>query len=507
MALHGKARWIVAVALALTSAYVATAQEKSQENLSPDAWLKAGDAHLAHRRYNEAVVAYRRAQETNDVELRVQAGVGATRSLLRAGRFSEAAGIAAEMVTRDPDNAGAIASQADVLWSSGLFPEAEEQYAAALERDPALPAALHGVGRSLAAKSQLTEAEAQVVSAAAGEPTDPLKWMTLGTIYERQWRYRDAVAAYRKSLALLPSRGWDDAARRTRERTDFLASFGANSTRVIAGADDVHEVPIRIKNGRVLVQGKLSGWRTTDFELDTGADAMVLTPLVARGVGIRPTNTVQTAGVGSIFGGVRTVQIARLDRFEIGGLKVERVPTVVKAPSLGAGVGLETEGFSPLALGYSMRLDYHRNIMTIARVLPEKEYQIRLPLRVQRLALVRGMVNGTTPASFVLDTGGDATALSRRLVDTLKVDSTLRKVPVRVWGTSGWDRSAYLLPYTNVELAQGHGLKNSSVPVLDLMPMSAILGVNLGGIIGHDLLSQYEISIDLVRHELGLNRR
>jgi predicted aspartyl protease len=394
-----------------------------------------------------------------------------------------------------------------VYWVSGLFPEAEERYSAALERDPALPAALHGVGRSLAARNQLTEAEAQVASAAAGEPKDPLFWMTLGTIYERQWRYRDAVSAYRKSLALLPARAWDDAARRTRERSDFLASFGANGTRITAGEDQLHEVPIRIKNGRVLVQGKLSGWRVTDFELDTGADAMVLTPLVARGVGIRPTNTVQTAGVGTTFGGVRTVQIARLDRFEIGGLKVERVPTVVKAPSLAATPGLETEGFSPLALGFSLRIDYHRKVMIFGRVLPEKEYDIRLPIRMQRLPLVRAAVNGSAVASFILDTGGDSTALARRMVEGLKVDTAIRKVPVRVWGTSGWDRSAFLLPYTDVELAPGHGIKNTSLPVLDLGPVSAVLGINVGGIIGHDLLSQYEISIDLVRHELGLTRR
>jgi tetratricopeptide (TPR) repeat protein len=501
---HGKARWFGVFALAIASALVATAQEPES---SPEAWLKTGDARLAHRRYDDALEAYRRARQTEDTDLRVQAGVGATRSLLRAGRYNEAATFSAEVTAKDPDNAATIASQADVLWVTGQFLEAEERYSAALARDPALPAALHGAGRSLAAQGQLTEAIAQVASAAAADPTNPSYWLTLGTIYERQWHYSEAVAAYRKSLALLPARAWDDSARRTRERSDFLASFGANGTRITAGGDDVQEVPIHIKNGRVLVQAKLSGWRVTDFELDTGADAMVLTPFVARGIGIKPTNTVQTAGVGTIFGGVRTVQIARLDRFEIGGLRVERIPAVVKAPTLAAGPGLETEGFSPLALGLSMRIDYRRNVLTIARVLPEKSYDIKLPLRMQRLALVRATVNDAATASFLLDTGGDATALSRHLVDTLKVDTTVRKVPVRVWGTSGWDRSAYLLPFTNLEVAPGHGLKNTSVPVLDLGPISALLGIDVGGIIGNELLSEYEISIDLARHELGLTRR
>ena len=468
--------------------------------------MKTGDSHLQHRRYNDALEAYRRARQTENTELRVQAGVGATRSLLRAGRYAEAAKFATEVAERDPDNAATIASQGDVLWASGLFTEAEDRYSIALERDPALPAALHGRGRSLAAQGQLTEAQAEVASAAAAAPADPLYWMTLGTIYERQWRYPDAVQSYRKSLALLPSRSWDDAARRTRDRSDFLNSFGVNSTRATAGGDDVHEVPIKVKNGRVLVTAKLSGWRSTDFELDTGADAMVLTPSVARGIGIRPTNLVQTAGVGTIFGGVRTVQIARIDRFEIGGLKIERVPAVVKAPVLSMG-SLETEGFSPLALGYSMRLDYHTNKMIIARVLPEKHYDIRLPLRQQRLAMVRGTVNGDTVASFVLDTGGDATALSRNLAGKLKTDDAVRKLAVRVWGTSGWDRSAYLLPFTDVELAPGHGLRNRSVPVLDLGAISALLGVDLGGIIGNEVLSSYEVSIDLARHELGLTKR
>jgi hypothetical protein len=167
----------------------------------------------------------------------------------------------------------------------------------------------------------------------------------------------------------------------------------------------------------------------------------------------------------------------------------------------------ETEGFSPLALGLSMRIDYARRVLTIGRALPEAEYETRLPLRMQRLPLVRATVNGSQSASFVLDTGGDATALSRRLAGELDIDASLRLVRVRAWGTSGWDHSAFLLPYVSLELSPGVGFPNKSITVLDLAAISAVLGVDLGGILGHDLLSGYHVSVDLERHEVGLTRR
>lgn len=496
-----KVRWIGVVAVAMASAFTLTAQE-----LSPDAWLKAGDANLAKRRYVDAFDAYRHARESDDSDVRVRAGVGATRSLLRAGRYREAARLAADVARRDPDSADAMASHGDALWIGGFFVEAEDRYAAALTRDPALPAALHGRGRSLAAQGQLIEALADVVSAAAADPADPRYWITLGAIYEQQWRYSDAVAAYRKSLALLSARDYDDAAKWTYQRLEFLASFGKSGPRIVAGGNEIHEVPLRFKNGRPVVQARMNGWRLTDFELDTGADTIVITPAVARSVGIMPTATLQSAGVGTIAGGVRPVQVARVDRFEIGGLRLERVPAIIKTPALAGGPSAETEGFSPLAMGLSMRIDYARGVLQIARVLPEADYETRLPLRMQRLALVRATVNGS-PGSFVLDTGGDATAISRRLAGELPVDPGVRRMPLRAWGTSGWDRSAFLLPFVSVELAPGIGLANRSVPVLDLGPTGALLGVDLGGIIGHDVLSGYQVSIDLARHELGLNRR
>src|SRR5262249_36129288 len=82
--------------------------------------------------------------------------------------------------------------------------------------------------------------------------------------------------------------------------------------------------------------------------------------------------------------------------------------------------------------------------------------------------------------------------------------SSLRRIPVRVYGSSGWDRRAFLLPYVDVELANGVGLEGQSLVVLNLEAPSALLGFNVGGVLGHEFLSKYTVAIDLGRHEVGL---
>jgi predicted aspartyl protease len=229
----------------------------------------------------------------------------------------------------------------------------------------------------------------------------------------------------------------------------------------------------------------------------------VLTPDTARRAGVISIATIQSAGVGSNLG-FREMQVARIDQLKIGPLTVKNVVSIIKAPAMtGLPVG-EKESFSPLALGLSVIIDYQRNVLTLARELPRAEYATRLPLRVSRLAFVRVMINRTTPASFVIDTGGEASVLSRVTATQLNIDPQVRKVPVRVYGSSGWDRGAFLLPYVDVQLAPGVGLEGRSLIVLNLDSPSALLGINVGGLLGYEFLRKYVVAIDLPRHELGL---
>ena len=55
----------------------------------------------------------------------------------------------------------------------------------------------------------------------------------------------------------------------------------------------------------------------------------------------------------------------------------------------------EGESLSPLALGFSMMIDYQTRKLTFGSIIPVEPVDFELPLRLHRLAMVRGTVDGT----------------------------------------------------------------------------------------------------------------
>jgi hypothetical protein len=80
-----------------------------------------------------------------------------------------------------------------------------------------------------------------------------------------------------------------------------------------------------------------------------------------------------------------------------------------------------------------------------------------------------------------------------------------RRIALKVFGSSGWDRDAFLLP--GVDLAFDRiRYTNFPVVVLNLNTPSALLGFQLGGIVGHKFLSGYRVGIDLEKSILRLKK-
>jgi predicted aspartyl protease len=282
----------------------------------------------------------------------------------------------------------------------------------------------------------------------------------------------------------------------------FLKSFGEREPIAMdeASKGRIHTVDFKLVDDKVIVKAKVNGGRSMDFVLDTGSEQTTLSRQAASSASVRPITYTLSAGVGEV--GLRGLQLGRMDSFEIGTLKLTNVPVLIKAPALRGIPKRETESFSPLALGLSMTIDYASRKLTIGERIPEEPADFNLRLRHHRLAMVRGMINGTRPTYFVVDTGGEVISISTATAEALSAVPP-RKIALKVYGTSGWDRDAFLLPGVNLAF-NDIAYNNFSVVVLNLRAPSVLLGFEVGGIVGHKFLSPYRVSLDLERSELRM---
>jgi predicted aspartyl protease len=263
----------------------------------------------------------------------------------------------------------------------------------------------------------------------------------------------------------------------------------------------VHRVPFRMVNRKIVLQGRVN--RTpVEFVLDTGSERTGVSDVTARRAGVSSVTATLTAGVG--VASLRRLELGRADSIEVGSLRIRNVPVAIRSIVRGALPRWQSESFSPLSLGYSLVVDYQRREVLMSRTLPEGPADIRLPMRMNRLPLVRGMLNSTHPAYFVVDTGGELISISAETALALAMPP-VRRIPLRVYGMSGVDENAFLLPGVDLDFEEIE-YRNVGLAVLNLRAPSVLLGFQLGGIVGHRFLSDYRVSMDVGRSELRLEK-
>jgi predicted aspartyl protease len=315
-------------------------------------------------------------------------------------------------------------------------------------------------------------------------------------------RYEMAAGAFSSYLNLLPNRDKSEKAAWARAQVRFLESFeGLTPLELAAPERRVHIVPFRLVRDKIVVKARINGRHQLDFVVDTGSEMTVISQRQAQRIGLQPITYVQTAGVGEL--GLRALQVGRLDSFQVGTLVMKNVPVLLKNPPLRDMPTRESEGFSPLALGMSMTIDYRLRLLTLGSALPRGNYAVEMPLWMHRLAMVRGVLNGAHPTNFVVDTGGEVISISTITADAIQPDPPTRKIGLKVYGVSGWDRDAFLMPFVDVAFNDAE-MRRTAVVVLNLRAPSVLLGFHLGGIVGHQFLSRYTVTLDLQRSTLAL---
>jgi tetratricopeptide (TPR) repeat protein len=485
----------------------------------PDSLLQRADQFFGEARYKDAAKSYEQARDrareagtstsagagtnvgTPPAAFVERASIGLTRSLLRIADFSAARREASSLIAASPSNIDAIVLDADTLWAIGLFAEAEQRYRDALAVSAEDAHANQGLARALAARRQLEEALVRAQAAVSHTPEDHELYYTLAFVYERLGRFEEASAALQQGVARFKGNPKAEEVAIAKSQIRFLDAFHGRTPWQMdpATANSVHTVPFRLEHDKVIVRGSVNGSPAIDFVLDTGAEMTVIGARTANRYGIAPAGMTISAGVGEA--GIRGLQVGRIDDLAIGTYRVRNVPVLIKNPPLRNTPGREGESFSPLSLGLSMSIDYGRRTLTFGRHL-DTHGDIELPLYLYRLAIVRGLINGRTPASFVVDTGGEVISISTALASMLNT-APVRHIPLKVFGSSGWDRDAFLLPGLDLAFDRIR-FENFSTVVLNLRAPSVLLGFELGGIVGHRFLGKYTVGLDLDRGKLTL---
>jgi tetratricopeptide (TPR) repeat protein len=465
--------------------------------------LQLGNLLLKDGRYEDATEAFRRARREAPAAVVTKAGIGLVTSLLRLGEFGEAFTEADATLKSAPRSAEALATYGDALWALGRFDDSFRAIKDSLAIDPALAQAHHGLARVFAARSRLDDALIEAQAALRSTPSSGEFQYTLGSIYQRMKAFDAAAGAFENYVNLLPNRDKSDKNAWARAQVRFLRAFdGLHPLEMGAEtAGKVQIVPFRLVRDKVVVKAKVNGSDYTDFVLDTGAEMTIISQQLAVRMGVRPVTYVRSAGVGEV--GLRGLQVGIIDKLQIGTLTVANVPCLIKNPPLHGMPTRETEAFSPLVLGLSMTIDYHLRLLTFGESLPRQGNTHDLPLWVHRLAMVQGLLNGAHPVNFVVDTGGEVISISQSTAGAIDPVRSGRRIALKVYGTSGWDPDAFLMP--NVDLAfEQVVMPKTALVVLNLDAPSALLGFQLGGIVGHQFLSKYTVTVDLQRSVLAL---
>ena len=480
----------------LTAAVLTGGAPHAGAPLTGRAECDRGVALFEDARYRDAVLVFTRAREV-DPDLHAAATRLIVRSLLRVGDFGRAEGEAGGLVTPTV-GVEDLALHGETLWSTGHFEEANARYTTALALDPAHPASLHGMARILDARGKTADALVSVERAIERERGVAEYHHTRAYLLERLGNYGVAADELERYLRNLPRKGFKGQIKLARARIKFLRHFHNRTPISMSDAvrRQVHVIPFRVEREKLFVKASLNGRYERELVVDTGAEMTVLSEDVAQMARVYSVAETLSAGVGDV--GLRRLKLARIARLKIGTLEVEHVPAMVKDPPLKKWPSADIDAFSPLALGLSMRVDYGAKELIVARTLPKASGTptMEAPLWVHRLATVRGRLNGDRPAAFVVDTGGQAISISRTAAVGLEQLGRFRRIPLRVFGSSGWDRDAFLLPGVDLEVDDVR-MAQTSLVVLNLRAPSVLLGYELGGILGHKFLSKYRVSLDL----------
>jgi len=210
----------------LDSAQILFGQIVQRDSTQYTALLGLAEIHMRMRRIEKAIPFLQRAIRVDTT--RVDAPFQLAQAYRMVGRDDQARSLLKLIVARFPTFTPACMAYADVLMTDAPpSPEgALEQYEAILSIDPEMSKARAGAGASRLRLGQFQKAERDFIELLKANPSDPYIGYLLATTRHWQKDYAGAIAAYKKSIDVLPKSSPQRRIRQWNLRLAYIAEHG-----------------------------------------------------------------------------------------------------------------------------------------------------------------------------------------------------------------------------------------------------------------------------------------
>ena len=275
----------------------------------------------------------------------------------------------------------------------------------------------------------------------------------------------------------------------------------------IAGGETSTTVPFELLNNHIYLQVKLNGKGPFRVLCDTGG-ANIVTPTIARELGLKSEGALQGRGVGEKS---EDVGLVKLQSLQVGDATLSnQLFAVYPLESLSAAEGVPENGLIGFEVfkRFVVKVDYEHGMLTL--VIPSAfAYHgdgTAVPFQFNdRIPQVEGSIDGIA-GKFDIDTG------SRASIDLLKpfveknnlvAHYNAKIEAVTGWGVGGAARAlvtrAEVLRLGNVEVTR-------PVTELSLQKQGAFSGIYVAGNVGAGVLKRFNIIFDYPHQQLIFER-
>ena len=256
-----------------------------------------------------------------------------------------------------------------------------------------------------------------------------------------------------------------------------------------------------------MVPTYVNGRGPYNFILDTGAAQTLISPGLASSLGVHSETEEKAFGAG----GAVQILLARVDSIAVGSVRQENAQVAIanEFEQIGAALKAQVDG----DLGFSfmkdfrVTVDYQRNVLRLARASDNHDENSHdattVPFTLasaEPLIVVQAVVNEQGPFQFALDTGAGRTVLTPELAERLNIGVTKE---VKGAGVGGKVRLAGAT-VDSLSLSGATVRDHDVVVGAFIHTISAAVGTKLEGIVGHNFLNQFLLTIDYPQNRLTL---